>query len=138
MTSSAVDKSLSARTTWRLTPLPALVLTAGLPVLISIWMLLSPGRMVSREMTFDMLFNLAGAWHVFQGHLPHVDFHDPHVAALDVDGKTLESLTGPDDRSYDLVVLHSLHRRLDPAWLDLAPVILDTTFRLAHPKAVAL
>ena len=67
-----------------------------------------------------------------------VDFHDPHVAAIDVDGQTLESVTGPGDRSYDLVVLHSLHRRLDPAWLDLAPVVLDTTFRLAHPKAVAL
>jgi hypothetical protein len=32
-------------------------------------------------MTWDMLFNLAGAWHVFQGQVPHVDFHDP-VGAL--------------------------------------------------------
>ena len=47
-------------------------------------------------------------------------------------------VTVPDGRHYDLVLLHSLHRRLDPAWLDLAPVVLDTTFRLAHPKAVAL
>ena len=44
---------------------------------IAIWMLLSPGRIVSREMTWDMLFDIAGAWHVFQGHIPHVDFHDP-------------------------------------------------------------
>jgi hypothetical protein len=28
-------------------------------------------------MTWDMLFILEGAWHVFEGQIPHVDFHDP-------------------------------------------------------------
>ncbi len=71
------DKSASTRTSWHLTPLASIALTAGLPVAIFTWMLLSPGRVVSREMTWDMLFNVAGAWHVFQGQVPHVDFHDP-------------------------------------------------------------
>jgi hypothetical protein len=25
----------------------------------------------------DLLFNLAGAWHIYSGNVPHVDFHDP-------------------------------------------------------------
>src|SRR5215475_15428949 len=77
MALSTGHRSELARTSWRLTPLAALGLSAGLPVAIAIWMLLSPGRIVSREMTWDMLFDIAGAWHVFQGHIPHVDFHDP-------------------------------------------------------------
>jgi hypothetical protein len=28
-------------------------------------------------MTWDLLFNLAGAWHLRFGHVPHVDFHEP-------------------------------------------------------------
>lgn len=28
-------------------------------------------------MTWDLLFNLAGAWHLHNGQVPHVDFHDP-------------------------------------------------------------
>jgi hypothetical protein len=77
MASSAVDTNASARTSWRPTPLSALALAAGLPVAFFVWMLLSPVRVVSREMTWDMLFIVSGAWHVFQGHVAHVDFHDP-------------------------------------------------------------
>lgn len=36
-----------------------------------------PGRVFSREMTWDLLFNLEGAWHLANGHTPYVDFHDP-------------------------------------------------------------
>ncbi|HZP99801.1 MAG TPA: hypothetical protein VFB13_09705 [Reyranella sp.] len=43
----------------------------------ALWLLLSPGRVVSREMTWDMLFPLTGGWRVLQGQIPHVDFHDP-------------------------------------------------------------
>src|SRR3954452_5277815 len=67
-----------------------------------------------------------------------VDFHDPLVSTVAMRGATLTSVSGSDAGGYDLVIAHSLHSRLDPAWLDAAPLVLDTTFRLAHPKAVAL
>ena len=41
------------------------------------WVLLASGLVLSREMTWDLLFNLAGAWHIEHGHVPHRDFHDP-------------------------------------------------------------
>jgi len=52
-----------------------LVLLAGLPLLAGIAALLMPGRILSREMTWDFMFNLAGAWHLRFGHVAHVDFH---------------------------------------------------------------
>jgi len=55
----------------------ALVVLAGVPVLGGIWALLSPGRALSREMTWDFLFIFAGAWHLHYGHAAHVDFHTP-------------------------------------------------------------
>ena len=54
-----------------------LALMAGLPVVIGAWLLLSPERLLSREMTWDLLFNLSGAWRIEHGHVPHVDYHDP-------------------------------------------------------------
>ena len=57
--------------------LPLLVLAAGLPVLAAAWAVLSPSHMVSSEMTWDLMFNLAGAWQLWFGHVPHVDFHEP-------------------------------------------------------------
>jgi len=53
----------------------ALLALAGVPVLGGIWALLSPGRIVSREMTWDFLFIFSGAWHLHYGHVAHVDFH---------------------------------------------------------------
>ena len=50
---------------------------AAQPVLLAAWLLMSPGRVLSREMTWDLLFNLEGAWHIQHGHVPHVDFHTP-------------------------------------------------------------
>jgi hypothetical protein len=32
---------------------------------------------MSREMTWDFLFILSGAWHLHYGHVAHVDFHEP-------------------------------------------------------------
>lgn len=58
-------------------PLVALVLLAGLPVLAAAWALLSPAHVLSRTMTWDLLFNLAGAWNLHFAHIPHVDFHEP-------------------------------------------------------------
>lgn len=34
-------------------------------------------RVFSRVMTWDLLFNLAGAWYLYNGQVAHVDFHDP-------------------------------------------------------------
>lgn len=50
---------------------------AGVPVLLGAWLLLSPDRLLSREMTVDLLFNLSGAWRLLHAHVPHVDYHDP-------------------------------------------------------------
>jgi hypothetical protein len=59
----------------------ALLLLAGVPVLLGCWAILSPDVVLSSEMTWDLLFNLTGAWHLRFGHVAHVDFHDP-VGAL--------------------------------------------------------
>ncbi len=53
-----------------------LLVLAGVPVLAAAWAVLSPPVMLSRTMTQDLLFNLSGAWHVYSGHVAHVDFHD--------------------------------------------------------------
>jgi hypothetical protein len=55
----------------------ALLLLAGLPVIAGAWALLSPNVVLSREMTWDFLFNLSGAWQFEYGRIPHVDFHEP-------------------------------------------------------------
>ncbi len=57
--------------------LAKLSIVAAFPVLVAIWALLSPDRLLSREMSWDLLFNLSGAWHLHFGHVAHVDFHDP-------------------------------------------------------------
>jgi hypothetical protein len=53
-----------------------LLVLAGLPVAAAAWGVLSPPVMLSKAMTQDLLFNLSGAWHVYSGHIAHVDFHD--------------------------------------------------------------
>jgi hypothetical protein len=59
-------------------PSPAVLVTlAGLPVLAAAWALMSPPVVLSNAMTWDFLFNLSGAWHLYVGHVPHVDFYDP-------------------------------------------------------------
>ena len=54
-----------------------LALLAGVPVLVALWALFSPGLVLSHEMTWDFLYNLSGAWHLQHGHVAHVDFHEP-------------------------------------------------------------
>lgn len=58
-------------------PLVPLIALSGLLVASSAWLLASPDYVVSRTMTWDLLFNLAGAWHLYDGQVAHVDFHDP-------------------------------------------------------------
>lgn len=57
-------------------PMLLLLVLSGLPVLAATWAVLSPPVMLSKAMTQDLLFNLSGAWHVYSGHVAHVDFHD--------------------------------------------------------------
>jgi hypothetical protein len=78
---------LSAGAAWRRSLVVALrdlrptaaevLLIAGLPVLVAAWALMSPAALFSKTMTQDLLFNLAGAWQVYLGQVPHVDFHEP-------------------------------------------------------------
>jgi len=56
-----------------LAPLAAL---AGIAVLAACWAVFSPPVVLSTEMTWDLLFNLAGAWHLHFGHVLHTDFHE--------------------------------------------------------------
>jgi hypothetical protein len=47
----------------------------------SLWLILSPGVIYSRAMTWDLLFILEGAWRLYTGQVLHVDFHYP-IGAL--------------------------------------------------------
>lgn len=58
-------------------PLVPLIVLSGSLVALSVWLVASPDHVVSRTMTWDLLFNLAGAWHLYDGQIAHVDFHDP-------------------------------------------------------------
>ena len=52
------------------------LLLATLPVsAIAAFLLIAPMQLYSREMTWDFLFNLDGAWRIRNGQVPHVDFH---------------------------------------------------------------
>jgi len=53
------------------------VVIAGTIVATGAALLAGAGVILSREMSWDLLFNLAGAWHLANGHVAHVDFHDP-------------------------------------------------------------
>jgi hypothetical protein len=68
-----------------LLPLIAISATLTLP---GLWMMLSLPVVYSREMTWDLLFNLDGAWRLFIGQTAHVDFHDP-VGTLSFAATTL-------------------------------------------------
>ncbi|WP_421994657.1 hypothetical protein [Reyranella sp.] len=53
------------------------VALAGTVVAAGAALLATAGLVVSREMSWDLLFNLAGAWHLANGQVANVDFHDP-------------------------------------------------------------
>jgi hypothetical protein len=53
-----------------------LLAASAMAVLLAAWALMSPPTMVSTAMTVDLLFNLAGAWHIYSGDVAYVDFHD--------------------------------------------------------------
>ena len=70
------DGGLAARLFRRDAALAPLVALAGVAVLAACWAVFSPPVVLSSEMSWDLLFNLAGAWHLHFGHVPHVDFHE--------------------------------------------------------------
>jgi hypothetical protein len=47
------------------------------PIAGAAWLLLAPPAVLSREMTWDLLFNLEGAWSLWNGLQLHIDVHDP-------------------------------------------------------------
>jgi hypothetical protein len=71
------DNTMSAAILRCDAPLVPLVAIAASVVLAACWAVMSPPVVLSTEMTWDLLFNLAGAWHLRSGHEPHVDFHEP-------------------------------------------------------------
>lgn len=46
-------------------------------VAVTALVLMYPRQIYSRGMTWDLLFNLSGAWAIYNGLTLHVDFHDP-------------------------------------------------------------
>jgi UDP-N-acetyl-D-glucosamine dehydrogenase len=66
-----------------------------------------------------------------------VDFHDPYVPSLRVDGETMHGVDpdprrdksgfGPED--YDLAILVTIHPGHDYGWLRRCPTVLDCTYR---------
>ncbi len=69
----------------------------------------------------------------------HVDFHDPHVPSVEVEGQALYGIDpdprrdasgfGPED--YDLAILVTIHPGQDYGWLMRCPLVLDCTYRTA-------
>lgn len=66
-----------------------------------------------------------------------VDFFDPFVESVIVDGQELVGVTRVEDR-YDLVIVHTAHP-IDMSWLRSQPQVLDCTYRLpAAPNSQVL
>lgn len=62
-----------------------------------------------------------------------VDYHDPLVPTLQVDGVRLNGVATPSPEDYDLAILATLHPGHDYEWLERCPAVLDCTYR--HPTA---
>ncbi|MCU1677290.1 MAG: UDP-glucose 6-dehydrogenase [Frankiales bacterium] len=69
-----------------------------------------------------------------------IAFHDPLIGTIRLhDGESLVSISEPGDWGPDLVVVHTLHQCLDLNWLESAPIVLDTSYRLRDlPRRFAL
>jgi UDP-N-acetyl-D-glucosamine dehydrogenase len=59
----------------------------------------------------------------------HVDYHDPLVGTLKVDGVRLTGVAAVDPERYDLAILTTLHPDHDYGWLEHSPAVLDCTYR---------
>lgn len=128
-----------------------LALVTGVPVMLGAWLLLSPTRVISREMTADLLFVLSGAWRIHDGQVPHVDFHDPVGALTFVLTYIGFLVTGPTPRAFLVgevaflvlafaAAVVAASRRLSPALaalfvLDMALLVLLPTNVGDQPNA---
>ncbi|GGL17153.1 nucleotide sugar dehydrogenase [Mangrovihabitans endophyticus] len=63
-----------------------------------------------------------------------VSYADPHIDLIDTADGELTADPAPEATEWDLVLVHTLHRGADIAWLERAPVVLDATFRLHDLK----
>ena len=70
--SSWTTKAFFAETRW-----PFLMASVALPLAGAAFLLLAAPTIFSREMSWDLLFNLEGAWSLWNGQQLHVDVHDP-------------------------------------------------------------
>jgi UDP-N-acetyl-D-glucosamine dehydrogenase len=59
----------------------------------------------------------------------HVDYHDPLVPTLTVDGQRLDGVAPVDPEDYDLAIIATLHPDHDYGWLERSPAVLDCTYR---------
>ncbi|HWU12036.1 MAG TPA: UDP binding domain-containing protein, partial [Streptomyces sp.] len=58
-----------------------------------------------------------------------VEYTDPLVPRLDRHGVVRRSVDAPGTRSWDLVLVHTVHPGADLGWLDDGPAVLDATHR---------
>jgi nucleotide sugar dehydrogenase len=59
-----------------------------------------------------------------------VSFTDPYVESVTLDGTDLRATLLPEQKTWDLVLVHTLHPGVDLKWLGDVPLILDATYRL--------
>jgi UDP-N-acetyl-D-glucosamine dehydrogenase len=60
-----------------------------------------------------------------------IAFHDPLINTVRLhDGSTLSSVADPARFDSHIVIAHTLHQCLELTWLEDAPLILDTSYRL--------
>ncbi|MCE3553493.1 nucleotide sugar dehydrogenase [Pseudonocardia sp. RS11V-5] len=63
-----------------------------------------------------------------------VHYFDPLVESVRTPRGPLMSHTSPDTAEWDLVIAHTLQPGYDYSWLNSAPAVLDTTYRLHDVK----
>lgn len=60
-----------------------------------------------------------------------VDFHDPLIPSIHIDQhQTLLSITHPEPRAYDAVLVSTLHPEVDYGWLREARIVIDPSGRI--------
>jgi UDP-N-acetyl-D-glucosamine dehydrogenase len=60
-----------------------------------------------------------------------VDYYDPYFPSIRLStGHELHGVTDPGAVPADLVIVHTLHSGLQLGWVQRAPLVLDTTYRL--------
>jgi nucleotide sugar dehydrogenase len=62
--------------------------------------------------------------------LGQVDYYDPRVPSITVDGEELHSIDSLDGTPWDLVLVHTVHTDATTSWIESQPLVLDATYRL--------